>query len=100
MNRGAIVRRLAKLEEARRVDPVVLHFEDWNKTPMRIDGSAKNFRRLMSVMEEYHRPGVRRMQGALLELDLVRRAARIEGPSASLFSLLQSIAQDPVPDQQ
>ena len=36
MNRS-LSARLAKLEAARRVDPVILHFEDGNKTPMAVN---------------------------------------------------------------
>lgn len=97
MNRGSIGRRLTKLEAARLVEPVILHFEDGNKTPMTIAGTAKNFFRLVSAMGEYGRPGAV-LQGALLELDLLRRAARIEGGSGELFSLVQALIRGPVPD--
>lgn len=96
MNRGSIGRRLAKLEAARHVDPLILHFEDGNKTPMTIAGSAKNFFRLVEAIADYNRPGTL-LQGALFELDLLRRATHIEGRSAQLFALAQALVKGPAP---
>lgn len=98
-SRSAIGRRLSKLEDAKRVDPVVLHFNDGNKTPMTIAGTASNFFRLVGAIKDYRRPG-QLIRGVLLQLDLVRRAVHIEGRNAQLFGLAQALVKGPVPYNQ
>jgi hypothetical protein len=66
-----------------------------NKTPMIIAGTAKNCFRMMGAIDK-HWPEVSR--DVLFELDLVRRATRIEGRSAQLFYLARALIRGPVPD--
>jgi hypothetical protein len=96
MNRN-LRARLARLEEAHRVDPVVLHFADTNEPPLTISGTAKNFFRLIAALGDNDHPP-QLLRDTLFQLDGLRNAVRIEGRSAQLFSLAQALAIGPAPD--
>jgi len=95
MDRRAVERRLTKLEAKLGAHPIILHFADGNKTPMTIAGTARNFFRLVAAIDKEW-PEIPR--SVLLELDLLRRAIRIEGCNAQLFYLAQALIQGPVSD--
>jgi hypothetical protein len=87
MNRS-LSARLAKLEAARLVEPIILHFDDGKtRMPMIIQGTVKNFFRIVDAIPAYNNASPRFMRGVFLALYLLCRAARIEGRSAQLFSL-------------
>jgi hypothetical protein len=97
MNRS-LSARLAKLEAARLVEPIILHFDDGKtKTPMIIQGAVKNFLRIVDAIPAYNNASPRFMRGVFLDLYLLCRAARIEGRSAQLFSLARALALGPAP---
>jgi hypothetical protein len=91
MNSG-LRNRLAKLEAARHVHPVVLYFADEAaRGARRIDASTKNFFRIIRAITD---------EPDLQELGYIRDAVRIEGPDKQLFCLARALAQGPVPDNQ
>lgn len=107
MNRG-IYNRVRKLEHHLQVGVELTLYDDnspegWGRCFGNMKGSTKEFFRLVDwmLMDENAIPEGQGENWALAQMKLnsLRRATRIEGRSAQLFSLLRALALGPVEEE-